>query len=170
MTSYSTAGDEKLAVIHPTQHTQPSGRLKQPRIKTLLHSPPPWLMSSKFSAMDRKLGEPDKHLHHHTLFRLFLSDKVIFVLSSVAVVISTQLPSEYIDGNPVPRVLFTGRPFTFHAFLTSLTFALTGSLCAILLRQVYTKSARTFRCLSIVSVAAALAILAWLAFITTSGK
>jgi len=48
-----------------------------------------------------------------------------------------QLPFEEVDGNPVPRVVFSKRPARFHAYLLALNFAFTGAV----MTMSYAKSA-----------------------------
>ncbi|KAJ4830090.1 hypothetical protein Tsubulata_050353 [Turnera subulata] len=57
--------------------------------------------------------------------------KLILWVSCWTPVILRSLPLEYIDGNPVPTVVFKGHPSIFHAFVISIILAFTGSFFAL---------------------------------------
>ncbi|KAJ1412060.1 hypothetical protein SESBI_20700 [Sesbania bispinosa] len=96
---------------------------------------------------------------HYTILEIILG------LCFTAINILLQLPYEYIDKNPVPTVIFKGRPTTFHAFLICIIFAFSGATNALV---AYNKSgfARFCGYYSMVSMASALAILFWAVYCT----
>ncbi|TKY69476.1 hypothetical protein E2542_SST05750 [Spatholobus suberectus] len=62
---------------------------------------------------------------HYTLLECVLG------LCFTVITILLQLPYEYIDNNPVPTVIFKGRPKTFHAFILCIIFAFSGATNAL---------------------------------------
>ncbi|CAL5336206.1 unnamed protein product [Camellia sinensis] len=59
----------------------------------------------------------------------------ILITSFAIVTVFTILPCEYIDGSPIPTLIFRGRPSTFHAFVAFLVFAFSSSLNALLIHN-----------------------------------
>ena len=76
------------------------------------------------------------------------------------ITILLQLPYEYIDNNPIPTIVFKGRPRTFHAFITCIIFAFSGATNALV---AFNKSRFSRLCgyYAMASMASALAILLW---------
>ncbi|KAL2349067.1 hypothetical protein Fmac_003067 [Flemingia macrophylla] len=86
-------------------------------------------------------------------------------LCFTVITILLQLPYEYIGDNPVPTVIFKGRPRTFHAFITCIIFALSGSTNALV---AFNKSTFSRFCgyYAMVSITSALAVLLWAVYCT----
>ncbi|KAJ4972070.1 hypothetical protein NE237_005169 [Protea cynaroides] len=85
----------------------------------------------------------------------------IYVCAWVLVLLIIQLPFEYIDGKPVPTIVFGGRLMPFRAFIAAVAIAFSGSFGAICLHKINPKFARFCRSLGVASTATALAILIW---------
>nr|DAD31581.1 TPA_asm: hypothetical protein HUJ06_010432 [Nelumbo nucifera] len=90
-------------------------------------------------------------------------EELICALSFMTVVSLIQLPYEYIDGNPIPTIIFGGQPSTFHAFLLSLVFSFSGAACTMMLREDYPKAARYCRRFGIAAFFVAVLIFLWAA-------
>ncbi|KAL3731564.1 hypothetical protein ACJRO7_028449 [Eucalyptus globulus] len=86
---------------------------------------------------------------------------LILVLSFAAVFLLLPLPFEEVDGNPVPRVVFSKRPACFHAYVLALNFAFTGAVMTMSLRERWPKAAAHCRRLACLAAAAAVGTLAW---------
>ena len=74
------------------------------------------------------------------------------------------LPSEQIDGNPVPTIIFKGHPSIFHAFLVSVSFAFNGAFTALMMES-QSKIARFCGYYSIASMASAISVLMFAIFL-----
>ncbi|KAF7850733.1 hypothetical protein BT93_L5082 [Corymbia citriodora subsp. variegata] len=88
-------------------------------------------------------------------------EEVILVLSFAAAFLLLQLPFEEVDGNPVPRVVFSKRPACFHAYLLALNFAFTGAVMTMSLREKWPKATVHCRRLACLAAAGAVGALAW---------
>ncbi|KAI4314031.1 hypothetical protein L6164_026974 [Bauhinia variegata] len=97
---------------------------------------------------------PFGQIPHYTILESILG------LSLTAITMLLQLPYEKIDDNPVPTVIFKGRPTTFQAFLLCIIFAFFGATHAIT-RSNKGTSAKFCGYYAMVSMASALAILSW---------
>ncbi|CAL5393783.1 unnamed protein product [Camellia sinensis] len=84
----------------------------------------------------------------------------IMIASFTIATILVILPCEYINGSPVPTIIFEGLPFTFQAFVVSLAFAFAASLSALLIHG-HNNSFLTKLCqfISIGSITSALSLL-----------
>ncbi|CAL5336174.1 unnamed protein product [Camellia sinensis] len=84
----------------------------------------------------------------------------IMIASFTIVTVLLILPCEYINGSPVPTLIFKGLPFTFQAFVVSLGFAFAASLSALLI-HVHNNSFLTKFCqfISIGAITSALSLL-----------
>ncbi|KAI8011687.1 hypothetical protein LOK49_LG06G01098 [Camellia lanceoleosa] len=85
----------------------------------------------------------------------------ILITSFAIVTVFTILPCEYIDGSPIPTLIFRGRPSTFHAFVAFLVFAFSSSLNALLIHNKSLILAKFCQCISIASMISALSLLLW---------
>ncbi|KAI4357939.1 hypothetical protein L6164_001854 [Bauhinia variegata] len=94
---------------------------------------------------------------HYTILECILG------LCFTVITLLLQLPYEYIDGNPVPTVIFKGRPTTFHAFIISIVLAFSGATNAIITSNQST-FAKFCGYYAMASMASALAILSWAVF------
>nr|DAD35148.1 TPA_asm: hypothetical protein HUJ06_005788 [Nelumbo nucifera] len=90
-------------------------------------------------------------------------EELIYALSFMIVISLIQLPYEYIDGNPIPTVIFKGQPTTFHAFILSLVFSFSGSACAMMLREHYPKAAGYCRRFGLFAFSLAFSVFLWAA-------
>lgn len=72
-----------------------------------------------------------------------------------------QLPSERIDGNFVPTVIFTRKPALFQAFVFSLLFAFSGSMTSESMKEKQPKIALFCHRLALFSVAVAVGVFAF---------
>ncbi|XVE91702.1 hypothetical protein REPUB_Repub01dG0033500 [Reevesia pubescens] len=86
-------------------------------------------------------------------------ESILFISYTIATILIL-LPQEYVNGNPVPTIVFKGRPATFHAFIICIIFAFSGAFCALMIPN-NTKIARLCGCYSIASMASALSLLIW---------
>ncbi|KAI8010361.1 hypothetical protein LOK49_LG06G01002 [Camellia lanceoleosa] len=84
----------------------------------------------------------------------------IVIASFTIVTALVILPCEYINGSPVPTLIFKGLPFTFQAFVVSLAIAIAASLSALLIHD-HNNSFLTKLCrfISIGSITSALSLL-----------
>ncbi|KAK3420781.1 hypothetical protein EUGRSUZ_G01572 [Eucalyptus grandis] len=96
-------------------------------------------------------------------------EELILVLSFMAAFLLLQLPFEEVDGNPVPRVVFSKRPACFHAYLLALNFAFTGAVMTMSLRKKCPKAAALCRRLACLAATAAVGALAWSAAAASLG-
>ncbi|KAJ9709475.1 hypothetical protein PVL29_001113 [Vitis rotundifolia] len=87
---------------------------------------------------------------------------VLFISFTVAGFLMV-LPSEQIDGNPVPTIIFKGHPSLFHAFLISVSFAFNGAFTALMMEN-QSKFARFCGYYSIASMASAISVLMFAIF------
>ncbi|KAL7249891.1 hypothetical protein ACSBR1_011968 [Camellia fascicularis] len=91
----------------------------------------------------------------------------IVIASFTIVTVLVILPCEYINGSPVPTLIFKGLPFTFQAFVVSLAFAFAfafaASLSALLIHDhnnsFLTKLTKLCQFISIGSITSALSLL-----------
>ncbi|KAJ9147458.1 hypothetical protein P3X46_029620 [Hevea brasiliensis] len=90
-------------------------------------------------------------------------DEVIFTVSCLTAIVILHLPMDYIDGKPVPAVVFHGHPHIFHAFLVCLMGSCYGSVCSMYLRERKPKIAKFYYFFALVSSVLALAIFFWAA-------
>ncbi|MCD7450194.1 hypothetical protein HAX54_004341 [Datura stramonium] len=79
----------------------------------------------------------------------------IFRIAFLTVTALLQLPSERIDGNLVPTVIFTRKPALFQAFMLSLLFAFSGSMASESMKEKQPKISLFCRKLAVFSVAVA---------------
>ena len=84
----------------------------------------------------------------------------ILGLCFTVITILLQLPYEYIDENPVPTIIFKGRPTTFQAFVVCIIFAFSGATNAIVASN-KPRFARFCGYYAMASMASALVILWW---------
>ncbi|KAL7249895.1 hypothetical protein ACSBR1_011972 [Camellia fascicularis] len=59
----------------------------------------------------------------------------ILVASFTITTLLLIIPCEFINGSPVPTLIFAGLPSTFQAFVVCLVFAFAGSLSALLIND-----------------------------------
>ncbi|GMP53452.1 hypothetical protein CsSME_00018902 [Camellia sinensis var. sinensis] len=59
----------------------------------------------------------------------------ILVASFTITTLLLIIPCEFINGSPVPTLIFAGLPSTFQAFVVCLVFAFSGSLSALLIND-----------------------------------
>ncbi|GMP53493.1 hypothetical protein CsSME_00018940 [Camellia sinensis var. sinensis] len=85
----------------------------------------------------------------------------ILIASFTIVTVFIILPCEYIDGNPIPTLIFKGCPSTFYAFLVFVVFAFSSSLNALLIHNKPLILAKLCQCISIASMISALSLLLW---------
>lgn len=85
----------------------------------------------------------------------------IFRIAYLTLIALLQLPSERIDGNLVPTIIFTRKPAIFHAFMLSLIFAFTGSMMSESMREKQPKAALYCRKLAVFSIAVAMGVFAF---------
>ncbi|CAL5390930.1 unnamed protein product [Camellia sinensis] len=87
----------------------------------------------------------------------------IVIASFTIVTVLVILPCEYINGSPVPTLIFKGLPFTFQAFVVSLAFAFAASLSALLIHDhnnsFLTKLTKLCQFISIGSITSAVSLL-----------
>ncbi|KAF7850732.1 hypothetical protein BT93_L5081 [Corymbia citriodora subsp. variegata] len=88
-------------------------------------------------------------------------EELILILSFMAAFLLLQLPFEEVNGNPVPKVVFSKRPTCFHTYLLALNFAFTGAAMTMSLRDKCPKAAAHCRRLACLAAAAAVGALAW---------
>ncbi|KAI8007972.1 hypothetical protein LOK49_LG07G02990 [Camellia lanceoleosa] len=84
----------------------------------------------------------------------------IMVASFTFTTLLLLLPCDYIDGSPVPTIIFKGLPSTFHAFVVSLIFAFSGALSALLIHDT-SFFAKLCEFSSMASMTSALSLLLW---------
>ncbi|KAK9279967.1 hypothetical protein L1049_013651 [Liquidambar formosana] len=94
-------------------------------------------------------------------------ESILFVSFTTATILIL-LPYEYIDGNPVPTVIFKGLPSIFHAFVISIMFAFSGACNALLIPN-KPSIVRFCRYYSLASMASAIALLVWTISMGNSG-
>ncbi|KAL7232135.1 hypothetical protein ACSBR2_010202 [Camellia fascicularis] len=90
-------------------------------------------------------------------------EELVFAMSYMMVTFILQLPMEYIDGNPVPTVIFHGHPTTFHVFVLGLCASFSGSIGTMELRKREPKLARYYRVVAVGAMAVTLAVFLWAA-------
>ncbi|OWM64470.1 hypothetical protein CDL15_Pgr020437 [Punica granatum] len=88
-------------------------------------------------------------------------DEFVFLACCIIEMLILQLPMDVIDGSPVPRVIFTGRPHTFHAFLICLMLSCYGAVCSIYLHHIKPKVARCYGAISVAAMGAASLVFLW---------
>ncbi|KAL7186127.1 hypothetical protein ACSBR2_027975 [Camellia fascicularis] len=59
----------------------------------------------------------------------------ILVISFTIATILIIVPCEYINGSPVPTIIFNGLPSTFHCFLVSVIFSFSFALSSLLIHD-----------------------------------
>ncbi|CAL5390929.1 unnamed protein product [Camellia sinensis] len=91
----------------------------------------------------------------------------ILVASFTIVIVLLILPCEYIDGNPIPVVIFKGLPSIFHSFVVCLVFAFTGALSGLLIQDMHFL-AKFCEYSSMACMTSALALLLWAAMFTVT--
>ncbi|GMP66152.1 hypothetical protein CsSME_00026624 [Camellia sinensis var. sinensis] len=89
----------------------------------------------------------------------------ILVISFTIATILIIVPSDYVDGSPVPTIIFKGLSSTFHWFVISIIFAFAFALSSLLIHDC-SLLARLFACSSVASIASALVILLWSSLFT----
>lgn len=92
---------------------------------------------------------------HYTILECILG--LCFTTINILILV----PYDYIDQNPVPAVIFKGRPTTFHAFLVSIIFAFSGASNAFVASSISSGFGKLCGYYSMLSMASALAILLW---------
>lgn len=102
----------------------------------------------------------NNQIPHYTILECVLG------LCFTSINILILVPYEYIDKNPVPAVIFKGRPTTFHAFLICIIFAFSGATNAFVASNINSGFGRFCGYYSMVAMASALAILLWAIFCT----
>lgn len=87
--------------------------------------------------------------------------KLILFICFMSGTIVKLLPCEYIDGNPVPTLIFKGPPSMFHAFVISIVFAFVGAFSTLLTcnKPEYAKYEKFCRCYSLIFMSLAVTIL-----------
>ena len=88
---------------------------------------------------------------------------ILFISFSIATSLMV-VPSEQIDGNPVPTIIFKGHPSIFHAFVILVSFAFNGALTALMMEN-QSKIARFCGYYSIASMASAMSLLVFAIFL-----
>ncbi|GMH15238.1 hypothetical protein Nepgr_017079 [Nepenthes gracilis] len=107
----------------------------------------------------------------HTIWNKFAHpqgyrvEKTASMVAFLSIFCMLQLPRELIDGEPVPTVIFKGRPSYFHAFVLLLLCTFSCGFIAILLRPLHPKVAGYCRCVTLFSLIAAVAIFCGLAIV-----
>ncbi|KAL7218535.1 hypothetical protein ACSBR2_011740 [Camellia fascicularis] len=84
----------------------------------------------------------------------------ILVASFTITTLLIILPSEFINGSPVPSLIFKGLPSAFHAFVVCLVFAFSGAFSALLIHDT-SFIAKFSKYSSMASMTSALALLIW---------
>ncbi|XVF85713.1 hypothetical protein PTKIN_Ptkin17bG0139300 [Pterospermum kingtungense] len=84
-------------------------------------------------------------------------ESIKFISFTIATILIL-LPHEYVNGNPVPTIVFKGHPATFHAFTICIIFAFSGAFCALLMVPKNPIITRLCGCYSIASMASALCL------------
>lgn len=90
-------------------------------------------------------------------------EEYVFSVSYVIGMSILYLPKEYIDGNPVPTVIFKGQPKTFHSFLLGLIGAFTCAVSTLYIRAPSPKVAGYYRRFAVFFMAASLLTALWAA-------
>ncbi|KAK4380420.1 hypothetical protein RND71_002282 [Anisodus tanguticus] len=85
----------------------------------------------------------------------------IFRIAYLTVIAILQLPSERIDGNIVPTMIFERKPGLFQAFMLLLLFAFSGSTVSESIKEKQPKIALYCRKLAVFSVAVAMGVFAF---------
>ncbi|GFY86835.1 hypothetical protein Acr_05g0004740 [Actinidia rufa] len=109
---------------------------------------------------------PEKHPRRSTRWWFGLvppAEELVFGLSYLMAISLWQVPMEYIDGNPVPAVVFHGKPTMFHAFVVGLCLSFSGSIGALELRKRSPKVAAYYKVFAIGAMAVTVAVLLWAA-------
>ena len=107
---------------------------------------------------------PEKHPRRHARWwsgHAPPAEELVFALSYLMGISLWQFPMEYIDGNPVPTVVFHSNPSTFHAFVVGLCLSFSGSVGALELRKRNPKIAGYYRVFSVGAMAVTVAVLLW---------
>ncbi|XVF85716.1 hypothetical protein PTKIN_Ptkin17bG0139700 [Pterospermum kingtungense] len=86
-------------------------------------------------------------------------ESILFISFTIATILIL-LPHEYINGKPVPTIVFKGHPATFHAFTICIIFAFSGAFSALMVPKNPTIT-RLCGCYSIASMASALGLFIW---------
>ncbi|CAN4094792.1 unnamed protein product [Withania somnifera] len=85
----------------------------------------------------------------------------LYRIAFLTLIAILQLPSERIDGNFVPTVIFTRKPALFQAFVFSLMFAFSGSMASESMKDKKPKIALFCHKLALFSVAVAVGVFAF---------
>ncbi|KAH6830666.1 hypothetical protein C2S53_010097 [Perilla frutescens var. hirtella] len=68
-------------------------------------------------------------------FHLSSAEEFIFLLGIVTALALVRSRYDYIEGNPVPVVIFKNKPTHFHGFLIALNFGFTAAVLTMSLRS-----------------------------------
>lgn len=96
-----------------------------------------------------------------------ITQLILFVSFTTATVV-IQGPHEYINGVPIPTLLFKGLPSTFYAFIISIILAFSGAFSTLIMFRQMENFARITGYCSIISLASAMALLIWAIYSSTT--
>lgn len=96
-----------------------------------------------------------------------ITQLILFVSFTTATVV-IQGPHEYINGVPIPTLLFKSLPFTFYAFIIFIILAFSGAFSALIMFQQMENFARITGYCSLISLASAMALLMWAIYSSTT--
>ncbi|GMH15233.1 hypothetical protein Nepgr_017074 [Nepenthes gracilis] len=91
--------------------------------------------------------------------------ETLAAVAFLSVFLLLELPFEQVDGNPVPAVIFGGRPSLFHAFVLLLNGTFASGLIAPFLRQQYPRISQCCRHIAVLFMVTAVAIFLGLAMV-----
>ncbi|KAK9950046.1 hypothetical protein M0R45_005552 [Rubus argutus] len=118
------------------------------------------------AVLDHHHKTTDVHILERSSVFITITQLILFVSFTAATVV-IQGPHEYINGAPIPTLLFKGLPCTFCAFIISIILAFSGAFSALIMFPQMENIARIIGYSSLISMASAMALLMW-AFYSSS--
>lgn len=107
----------------------------------------------------------DEKMLNKKWFHLSSAEELIFFIGILTALALLRSRYDYIDGNPVPVLIFSDKPSLFHGFLIALNFSFTAAVVTMSLRDKSPTLARLSRRSAVACVVVAAGLLAYSALL-----